>query len=198
MSLPCQLFDLNSDLRPDRFHQSFGESDKTYNAAVSVLSLGQQIRRNPTRLCRIIRDNQNFAWPRHQIDRDKAENLALGLGYIGVSGPKNLVDGSNHFCAEGHCGDSLCAAYLVNFGCSGQAQGCKEAAVNGFCWTNRRSDYDLRHTCNFGQGNGHYRSGHQRSRTGGHIDTDSTKRIKTLAYNCPLCIVSFPVCTLTC
>src|SRR6516164_2064414 len=183
MSLPFQRFELNCNFRHDGFYNSFGESDKTYDAPVPVLGLGQQIGRNPTRLCRIIGNNQDFAWPRHQIDGDKAENLALSLGYVGVSRPKNFVNGSNHFCAESHCGDSLRAAYLVNFGCSGQAQGCKETTVNSFCWTYRRSDYDLRHTCDFGQGNGHYRSGHQRSRTGGHIDTDSTKRIKTLAYN---------------
>ena len=90
-----------------------------------MFSLRQQINGNPAGIILGIGDYQNFRGAGNRINANRAVDLPLGGGNIGIAGPDNLVDRCNGFGAIGQSGDSLRTANppdFINTGNTGSRQ----------------------------------------------------------------------------
>ena len=75
-----------------------------------MLGLAQQIRGADFAVDAVVGDDERLGRPGQQIDADAAEQLALGLGDIGVAGADDHVDRRDGLGAERHGGHRLHAA----------------------------------------------------------------------------------------
>jgi hypothetical protein len=78
-----------------------------------VLRLGKQVRGHPARVHAAVADHQYFRGPGDHVDADAAENLALGLGHVAVTGADDLVDARQAGRAVGQGGHGLRTAHAV-------------------------------------------------------------------------------------
>ena len=79
-----------------------------------MLGLAEQIGGNERGIGAVVGNDQDLGGARRQVDADQAEQLALGLGDIGVAGPGDHVDGAHADAAVGHGAERLHAADRVD------------------------------------------------------------------------------------
>ena len=75
-----------------------------------MLRLAEQISGDERRIGTVVGNDQDLSRSRRQIDADKAEQLALGLGDVGIAGAGDHVDGVHADAAVGHGAERLHAA----------------------------------------------------------------------------------------
>ena len=89
----------------------------------AVLGLGQQVDGDDERVGVLVGDDQHFGRPGEEVDADLAEQLALGLGDVGVAGAGEHVDRVDGLGADGQGGDRLDTAEQVDLVGAGQVHG---------------------------------------------------------------------------
>ena len=77
-----------------------------------VLSLAEQVRRDPGRVRRAVGDDEDLAGPGDHVDIDKAEDLPLGFRDKGIAGANDLIDLRDRLRAISQGSDGLGAAGL--------------------------------------------------------------------------------------
>jgi hypothetical protein len=75
-----------------------------------MLGLAQEVGGNDLRVGRVVGQDHHLRRPGQQVDPDRAEQLALGLGHVGVTGADEHVDGLEPLDPERHRGEGLDAA----------------------------------------------------------------------------------------
>lgn len=80
-----------------------------------MLRLGQQIGGDMPGIVGRVGDDQDFRRPGDHVDSDRAENLPLGLGDIGVAGAGDFIDRRHARRSVGKRGNRLRSADTVNF-----------------------------------------------------------------------------------
>ncbi len=81
-----------------------------------MLGLGDQVRRDETRVGRPVGDQDDLARAGDTVDIDLAEDLTLGQGHEQVAGPDDLIDRRDPLAPIGQGRDGLGPADPVNFG----------------------------------------------------------------------------------
>ena len=89
-----------------------------------MLSLPEQVSGAHLRVDAIVGNDQGLSLPGEQVDADAAEQLALGLGHIGIAGTDDHVDRRNGLGAERHGGDRLHTAEHENLIRPAEMHGC--------------------------------------------------------------------------
>jgi hypothetical protein len=84
-----QFLDLGHHRPPDLL----ADRDQSRRRRRSVLGLAEEIGGDQARVGAVVGDHEDLGRAGQQIDADAAEQLALGLGDIGVAGPHKHVDG---------------------------------------------------------------------------------------------------------
>ena len=79
-----------------------------------MLGLAEQIGGDHDRVGRLVGDDQDLGRPGDEVDADRAEELALGLGDVGVAGTDEHVDAVDRLGAKGQRGKRLHAAEHVD------------------------------------------------------------------------------------
>ena len=140
-----------------------------------MLGLAEQVGGDPVGVGAFVGHHENLRWSGDGIDTNRPENLALGLGDIGIAGADNLVDRRKVSSPESEGGDGLGAADRIKFihtrleGGIGNRRG-ELAARRG------RGHHDAVDTGNLGWNRVHQ----HRARIGGkparHIDADAVQR----------------------
>ena len=97
-----------------------GDQDRL--GADVVLGLGQKVGGDPVRIVVAVGDDQHFRRAGDHVDADRAEDLALGGGDIGVARADDLGDRRDRLGAIGKRRDRLRAADAVDFGDAGDAR----------------------------------------------------------------------------
>ena len=77
-----------------------------------MLSLAEQVRRDPGRVRRAVGDDEDLAGPGDHVDIDKAEDLPLGFRDKGIAGANDLIDLRDRLRAISQGSDGLGAAGL--------------------------------------------------------------------------------------
>ena len=95
-----------------------------------VLGLRQQIRSNPAWVCSFVGNNNYFRRPGDHINARDAENLALRLGHIGISGAYDFGDGLDAFRAVGKRSNGLGAADTIDFGNAREVRGGQHGGID--------------------------------------------------------------------
>ena len=80
-----------------------------------MLGLAEQVGGADFAVDAVVGDDQRLGRAGEQVDADAAEQLALGLGHIGVAGADDHVDRRDRLGAERHRGDGLHAAEHIDF-----------------------------------------------------------------------------------
>ena len=80
-----------------------------------MLGLGKQIGGNVLRVARVIGQHHKFARAGQKVDRDMANEQALGSDDVRIARPENLLHTSNAIGAERHCSDGLRAPEAIDF-----------------------------------------------------------------------------------
>src|SRR5579885_1897495 len=118
--LPCDVRGWQDRKQAFYFTDSFtrellGISQQHCWRTRSVLSLSQQVGRTDLAVDAFVGNYQCLGWPGKQIDTDTSEQLPLGLGYVGISGPDYHVNRLDSFGPERHRRHSLHPAQYVDF-----------------------------------------------------------------------------------
>ena len=142
-----------------------------------VLGLAEQVGGDEPASAVLVGDDQDLRRPGEQVDADEAEQLALGLGDVGVAGADEHVDGLEVLDPEGHRGQRLHAAEADDLvGARGRHRvaaspgGCPRPCCGGAQATTRRDARDLRHD------HGHERRGEHRIAPARHVGADGVDR----------------------
>ncbi len=123
----------------------------------------------------VVGDDQRFGRAGQKIDPDAAEQLALGLGHIGVAGADDHVDGLDRFSAERHGGDGLHAAEDINVIGAAEMHGGDDGRMRpALEW--RRAGDNAFHAGDLGGDDRHMRRGDHRVAAARHIAADRIDR----------------------
>ena len=112
--LPRQRRELLLDRGRDPIGQALAVGDQDRLRALVVLRLAEQVGGDPGGILVAVGDHHDLRRTGDQVDADPAEDLALGLGDVGVAGADDLVDRADRRGAEGERCDRLGAADAVD------------------------------------------------------------------------------------
>ena len=167
---PGQGGQLPLQLMSHRLGQGAGVSDQHGGGHPVVLRLAQQIRRHPGGIGAAVGQYQHLGGPGDHVDVYPAEDLALGLRHVGVSGAHDLIHLRDGPGAVGQGGHRLGAAHLVDPGHAGDFGCGQDVGVHRPIPPGRRHHNDLPHSGDPG-GNGiHQHGGRVGGGAAGHID----------------------------
>src|SRR5688572_10893090 len=79
-----------------------------------MLSLREQIRRHPSRSCKLIRNYHSLRWPGKPIDPDYAVDLSFRQRNEQITGTQYLVYWLDRLSSISQCCDRLCTAKWIN------------------------------------------------------------------------------------
>jgi hypothetical protein len=150
----------------------------SFGQHVTVLGLRQQVRRDESRVGRLVRHHGDFARSRQLVNRARAHHLALGLDDKRVARTEYLADARDAVGAVRQRGDGLRAPNLVNLGRTRRAQRVDQRLVD----RRRRGHDDFAHTRLPGQRHGHQRRRDQRCRASRNVNADAVERVKLLTH----------------
>ena len=127
----------------------------------AVLGLGEQVDGDEERVGVLVGDDEDLGRPGEQVDADLAEQLALGLGHVGVAGAGDEVDAVHRLRADGHRGHGLHAAEDPDLVGAGEVH--RGHGRGGDLAADRRgAGDDAGHPGDLGGDDGHVRRGGQR------------------------------------
>ena len=118
-----QQLQLALDLGHGRPREVLGGRQQDRGRGRPVLGLAEQVGRAQLGIDGLVGDHQGLGRPGEQVDADAAEQLALGLGDIGVARPDQHVDGRDARGAERHGADRLDAAETIDLVGAGEVLG---------------------------------------------------------------------------
>ena len=186
-SLPDELgaspvWDLSVDGFLDIRNELLGGREQ-YNTFVagSVLRLGNEIGRDPIGIGGCVRNDQHFAGPGEEIDGDVSKQGALGGHDIGIAGSEDLIDGTNCFGPQGHCGDRLRTADRVNLGSSCLLEGIQQILIDLSLRVAGSANHDLGASGDLGERDCHERGGNERGRSSGDVESNTLERVELLS-----------------
>ncbi len=141
-----------------------------------MLGLTEQVRGDGLGVGRPVREHGDLGGAREQVDGDRAEQLALGLGDIGVARADDHVDGWPAQQAERHGGQRLHASQDVEVVDPGQVRGVGDGVVGAAVRLRGRASHHRRDARHLGDAHGHERAGREREAPGRQIRADRTDR----------------------
>ena len=120
-------------------------------------------------------DHQGLGRAGEEVDADPAEELALGLGDVGVAGADQHVDRRDALRPERHGAHRLDAAEAVDHVGAGHVLG-RDDGRGGPPLVGRRAGDDAGHAGHLGGQHRHVRRGEQRVLAAGHVAADGVHR----------------------
>ena len=137
-----------------------------------MFRLPQQIGRHHLGVRRVVGDDQHFGRPRQQVDTHPPEQLALGLGDVGIAGSDDHVDGGDLVGPVGHGRERLRAAQQVDLVRPGEGHGRDRRRMRS-AGHRRRAGGHTTHTGDLGGHDAHVRGSHQRITPARHVAGDA-------------------------
>ena len=136
----------------------------------TVLCLREQVDGGEEGVGVVIGDDEDLGGSGEQIDADLAEELALGLGDVGVARSGDEVDRCDRLGADRHSGDGLHAAEHVDLVRAGELHG-RDRRRGDLAADRRRARDDTRHAGDLRGDDRHVRRGGQRVLAAGDVGT---------------------------
>ena len=140
-----------------------------------MLGLAEQIGGAEFAVDRVVGNDQRFGGAGEQVDADAAEQLALGLGDIGIAGADDHVHGRDRFGAERHGRHRLHAAEHENLVGAAEMHGGDDRRMRP-ALERRRAGDDAFHAGNLRRDDRHVRGGDHRVTPAGHVAADRVHR----------------------
>ena len=140
----------------------------------------------------IVGEHQDFAGAGQEINRDMAEEEALGRDDVGVARTEDFLDWLDRRGAERHGGDGLGTAHAIDLCGSGLLDREQERGIDAAVLAARSADDDLGTASDLGQRDGHERGGDERSRAAGDVDAYALKRIELLPDRSAVAVLCGP------
>ena len=140
-----------------------------------MLGLAEQIGRAHFAVDAVVGDDQRLGRSGEQVDADAAEQLALGLGHIGIARPDDHVDRRDGLGAERHGGDRLHAAEHENLVGAAEMHGRDDRRMRPAVERRRAGD-DVLHAGDARGDDRHVRRRHHRIAAARHIAADRIDR----------------------
>ena len=139
----------------------------------SVLGLAQQVGGDELDVGLVVGDHRDLAGSGQQVDADATEQLALGLGYVGIARADEHVDRRFALEPERHRGDGLDAAERVDRVGPAEVGGVEHRRVAGSAALRRRGGQDPLDARDLGHEHGHEGTRHQRAVAGGQVGANA-------------------------
>ena len=146
-----------------------------------MLGLAEQIGGNQRRIGAVVGNDQDLGGARRQVDADETEQLALGLGDIGIAGTGDHVDGTHADAAVGHGAERLHAADGVDLVGARFGQRIERSGKDALRITRRGGADDVRDAGHLGGGDAHDGGGNERILAAGDVAADGLDRDDLLA-----------------
>ena len=127
--LPAALVDLTLESGTDAFQDPGVCGDHERSAGI-VLELGQDVRRDPGRVDRLVGQDGDLARAVEAVDPDGAEELPLRFLHVDAAGPGDEVHGGDCLGPAGQGGHGVAPADAVHLADAQQLRGGQHAVVD--------------------------------------------------------------------
>jgi hypothetical protein len=145
------------------------------------------------RVRRFVRQHEQFAGPGQQINRDVADEQALGGDDVGVARAENFLHAADRLRAVSHRRNRLRAADAVNLRRPAARAGEQQRGIDGAVLAAGRADDDFLAARHLRQRDGHQRRRDERRGAAGDVNADALERIELFADARAVRIFHLPV-----